>query len=253
MARFYIFLVIVTIGLGVVSLVSVVDAQVRQSVNYKIQSDSVNFGGGLSTSTNYNLESTAGEVATGDLSGNAYNIRSGYQQMNNTYIAITAPSSVSMTPSIPGITGGFANGSTSVTVTTDSAAGYALSIRASVSPALKKGTDFISDYIPGGDPDPDYDFITNSGDSHLGYAPYGVDVVQRFRNNGTICNAGSLITVQKCWDGLKTSDVQISKKTSANTPNGTQTRIYFRVGIGGSSLQAAGVYTATTTLTAIPL
>ena len=36
---------------------SLVSAQTMQSTNYRIQSDSINFGGGLSTSTNYTLES----------------------------------------------------------------------------------------------------------------------------------------------------------------------------------------------------
>ena len=38
-------------------------AQVMQSTSYRIQSDSINFGGGFSSSTNYNLESTGGEIA----------------------------------------------------------------------------------------------------------------------------------------------------------------------------------------------
>lgn len=226
-------------------------AQVRESSNYKIQSDSLNFGGGLSTSTNYKLESTAGEVATGDLEGNTYNLRAGYQQMTGTYIAMTAPASVVMSPSIPGVTGGFANGSSSVTVTTDSPAGYTLSIRASASPALVKGSDFIADYSPVGVPD--YNFVTGSTDSHFGYAPQGADVAQRFLNNGSACNVGTSSTAEKCWDGLSTTDVQIAGRANSNTPNGTLTNIYFRVGVGGSAVQTAGVYTATTTLTALPL
>ena len=40
-------------------------AQVRSSTNYQLQSDSINIGGGLSSSTNFVQESTVGEVATG--------------------------------------------------------------------------------------------------------------------------------------------------------------------------------------------
>ncbi len=81
-------------------------AQVMQSGSYRIQSDSINFGGGFSTSTNYELESTAGEVATGESSSTAYGMRAGYQQMQEVYLSLSGFGAVSMSPSIAGITGG---------------------------------------------------------------------------------------------------------------------------------------------------
>ena len=231
--------------------IHVAGAQVMQSTNYRIESDSVNFGGGLSTSTNYALESTAGELATGDSSSTNYALKAGYQQMVNSFIAITAADPVSMTPSIPGITGGTANGSTTVIVTTDSASGYQMSIRASASPALTKGADSIADYVPAGNPD--FTFTTGAGNAHLGYSPSGVDTIARFKDDGASCNTGALETSLACWDGLDTVDENIARRTSANTPNGSTTTINFRVGIGGSVVQAEGVYTATTTLTALSL
>ncbi len=226
-------------------------AQVMQSTNYRIQSDSVNFGGGLSTSTNYVLEATAGEVATGNSSSTNFNLKAGYQQMTGSYIAMTAPASVSMSPSIPGISGGTANGSTSVVVTTDSLAGYSLAISASQSPALTKGGDSIADYVPIGVPD--FVFDTTASDSHFGYTPEGVDVVARFKDNSSACGVGGLETALACWDGLDTVNETIAQASSGNTPFGATTTINFRVGIGGSVVQTAGVYTATTTLTALPL
>ena len=231
--------------------VSLVSAQVMQSTNYRIQSDSINFGGGFSTSTSYTLESTAGEVATGDSVSASYNLKAGYQQMVNTFISMTAASSVTMTPSIPGVTGGVANGSTTVTVTTDSASGYQMTIAASQSPAMKKGSDSIADYLPAGAPD--FAFVTNPADSHLGYSPSGIDVNARFKDNGISCNTGASETELACWDGLSTSPVEIVRRTSANTPNGSTTTVNFRVGIGGAVVQTSGTYTATTTLTAVSL
>lgn len=231
---------------------SLANAQVMQSTNYRIQSDSINFGGGLSTSTNYKLESTAGEVATGDSSSTSFNLKAGYQQLVTTFISMTAVSSVSMLPSIPGISGGIANGSTTVTVTTDSPAGYQMTIASSQSPAMQKGADSIADYVPAGNPD--FAFSTNATDSHLGYSPSGVDVTSRFKDNGAVCGTGGTQeTNLACWDGLSTSAVEIVRRTSANTPNGSTTTVNFRVGIGGSVVQTAGTYTATTTLTAISL
>ncbi len=229
------------------------NAQVMQSGSYRIQSDSLNFGGGLSSSTSYSLESTAGEVATGDRAGVNFNLRGGYQQMTTNFIAMTSPSSVLMSPSIPGIGGGTANGSTTVTVTTDSAAGYTITIAASQSPAMTKGGDSIADYVPASS-DPDFTFTTTATDAHVGYSPSGVDTSSRFKDNGVdTCNTDSNETNLACWDGLDTVAETIVRRTSANTPNGSTTTVNFRVGIGGSVVQTAGTYTATTTLTALSL
>ena len=67
-----------------ISLVStpiyIVHAQVMTSTTYKLQSDSVNFGGVRSGSASYNTEDTIGEVSTGNLTGASYNASIGYQQ-----------------------------------------------------------------------------------------------------------------------------------------------------------------------------
>ncbi|MCF7816122.1 MAG: hypothetical protein K9M10_00660 [Candidatus Pacebacteria bacterium] len=233
------------------SIFGIAGAQVMQSSGYRIQSDSINFGGGLSTSTNYALEATAGEVASGDGASASFNIRAGYQQMVNSFISISAASSVTMTPSIPGVSGGIANGSTSVTIITDSAAGYQLTIAASQSPALTNLGNSIADYVPSGNPD--FSFITGASDSHFGYSPSGVDIVDRFKDNGAVCGGGGGEVALACWDGLSTDDVPIARSSSANTPNGATTTVYFRVGVGGSVVQTGGTYTATTTLTAVSL
>lgn len=232
--------------------VSIVGAQVMQSGNYRIQSDSVNFGGGNSTSTSYTLESTGGEVATGESTSGSYTLGAGYQQMQGSYISMSGFNAVTMSPSIPGITGGFANGSTTVTVVTDSASGYILQIAATESPALSNGSDTIADYVPGGS-DPDFTFITDGADAHFGYTPEGIDIVSRFKDNGASCNTGISDTALSCWDGLDTIAESIARRTNSNHPNGSTTTVHFRVGIGGAVLQSPGIYTATTTLTALTL
>ncbi|MCA9363845.1 hypothetical protein KC727_01340 [Candidatus Kaiserbacteria bacterium] len=238
-------------GTSLCSLSSVA-AQVMQSASYQIQSDSINVGGGLSSSSNFELESTAGELATGESSSSNYELKAGYQQMQEVFLALTGATAVSLSPTLPGVTGGTANGSTTVTVITDSPSGYQLTIKAEGSPAMQKGADTIADYTPSGDPD--FTFTTGATDSHFGYSPEGVDVVQRFLDNGTdTCNTGSAETAGACWDGLTTSAVAIASNTDANHPLGATTTVTFRVGIGGSVLQPPGTYTATTTLTALPL
>lgn len=231
-----------------------VGAQVMESTNYRIQSDSVNFGGGLSSSSNYVLESTAGEIATGESESSSYKLKAGYQQMQEVFISIAGGANVTMAPAIPGITGGISSGSTTVTITTDGAAGYSLTIEASQSPAMQSGADTISDYTPSG-ADPDYTFTTTASDSHLGFTPEGVDVVERFLDDTvSACNepAGNDSSLT-CWDGLSTTAEVIAQSTGPNHPDGATTSVYYRVGIGGSASQAPGTYTATTTLTALPL
>ena len=226
-------------------------AQVMQSPSYRIQSDSINFGGGLSTSTNYSLESTAGEIATGESSSASYNLFAGYQQMQEVFISLTPSPDIVMTPTLGGVTGGESNGSTTVTVITDSPSGYQLTIEASQSPAMRKEADSIGDYSPGAEPD--FSFTTAANDSHFGYSPEGSDVVQRFLDDGGICNTGVFDTGLSCWDGLSTTAASIASDSDPNHPNGATTTIYFRVGIGGSVNQPPGTYTATTTLTALSL
>ena len=227
-------------------------ALVLQSTNYHIQSDSINFGGGLSTSSNYTLESTAGELASGVSTSSNYALKAGYQQMQEVYIAISGATDVVLSPSIPGVSGGMANGETTVTVITDSPSGYALTIASENSPAMQKETDTIADYAPQG-ADPDFSFVLGAADAHFGYTPQGADVVQRFKDDGDSCNAGSLDTALSCWDGLSLVEKTIASNTDANHPGGASTTVYFRVGVGGSVIQAPGVYTATTTFTALPL
>jgi hypothetical protein len=223
-----------------------------QSTNYRLQSDSVNFGGARGTSSSYRLEDTAGEVGSGVSSSTSYTLSAGYQQTLVNYLAMTAPQNVVMSPTLGGVTGGTANGSTTVTVTTDDAAGYQLTIVASTSPAMKSGANSIADYAPSGaDPDFTFSIVANTG--KFGFSPEGTDIAQRYKDNGSVCNAGSTDTSLSCWDGLSTTARVIASKTSGNHPNGTLTTIRFRTGLGANSGIPNGNYYATTTLTAVAL
>lgn len=237
----------------ILSMTNIGLAQVMSSSNYQVQSDSVNFGGGYSSSTSFQLESTGGEVATGGSGSASYLVRAGYQQMQESYIALSADGDVTMSSSISGISGGTAIGSTTLKVTTDGLAGYMLTIQASTNPAMQSGVDSIADYTPAG-PDPDYSFTIGAADAYFGFSAEGADAVQKFLDNGVICNqSGGSDTANTCWDGLTTSPVNIATGSGSNHPAGEDTVIRFQVGIGGSVIQPAGSYVATTTVTAISL
>lgn len=227
-------------------------SQAMQSSSYKIQFDSVNTGGAFASSTSYSLEDTVGEVGTGESTSASYSLKAGFQQMNETFLSITAAGDVSMTPAIGGVSGGTSNGSTQVTVTTDSVAGYQLSVKASSSPALVSGANTIADYTLAG-ANPDFTFAISGTDSEFAFTPEGADIAQKYKDNSSSCNTGSGDTADKCWNSLSTSNDVIASSATANHPSGTQTTIKFRVEIGSARTQPAGTYTATTTLTAVAL
>ena len=227
-------------------------AQVMQSSSYRIQEDSINVGGGFSSSTNYRMEDTVGEVGTGFSSSTNYTQSAGYQGMNDFYLALSGAADVVLSPSLGGITGGESNGSTTLTATTDSYAGYQMTITASTSPAMVSGANFIPDYAPAG-ANPDFSFATVAAQSRFGFSPEGSDIVSRYKDNGSVCNTGSGDTSFSCWDGLSSSTKIIASRASSNHPLGTPTRLRFRVGMGSGAGQAEGEYVATTTVTLLPL
>lgn len=237
----------------VLSSLSLALAQVRTSPSYQLQSESVNIGGGLSSSTNYQQESTVGEVATGDSDSPSYRLRAGYQQMQEVYLSISTPDNVLMTGSLPGITGGESNGSTTVHVLTDSPSGYQVTIQAEAAPAMRKGVDTIADYIPDSAPEADFIFTTAVNEAHFGFSPQGPDAAPYFLNDGDECGSGSQSTLLRCWDGLTITPSIIAVGAGANHPIGATTTLQFKVGLGGGIVVPPGTYVATTTLTALPL
>ncbi len=99
------------------------------STNYTIYADSVNTGGVYSSSTSYTLEDTTGEGGVGTSTGGVYEIRAGYQAMDldsgeTLDVAITTSSLDLGELSINAVS----SKSTIVSVTTDSATGYAMTI-----------------------------------------------------------------------------------------------------------------------------
>ncbi|MDP2933649.1 MAG: hypothetical protein Q8N81_05990 [bacterium] len=242
---------------SVLNAQSAVLAYVMESGSYRIQQDSVNFGGTEdSSSASYKVRDTAGEIATGLSSSASYNLYAGYRQMDEVYISITSPSDVTLTPAIGGITGGTGNGYAEWTVITDDPAGYSLTITASSSPALISGSNSFADYTPAGGKSGNPDFVwgIDNADSEFGFTPEGNDIVQKFLDDGgSPCGTGSTDTASACWYYASTTEQTISQSASSNHPSGTLTRVRFRATSGSSHVQIEGTYTATTTVTALAL
>ncbi len=239
-------------ALAALALPLIAFAAVMQSTGYKIQTDSINIGGVLSTSTTYIEQDTVGEVATGRTASASYLLSAGYQAMQDVSISITSPVDVALSP-INGLTGGTSSGSAVWTVTTDDPAGYAVSIKSSTNPALKSSTfgSSFSDYTPASDPD--FAFTLPTTQSRFGFSPEGTDIVQKYKDNGSICNTGASDTTDACWDGLNTTGTTIAQSATSNHPSGTPTTVKFRAGSGTAKIQDTGSYSATVTVTATAL
>lgn len=220
--------------------------------NYKIPVDSINIGGQQGSSASYDLLDTTGEVGTGDSASSSYGINAGFIAAQAVYLAISTASDVTMSPAIAGISGGTGSGSTVWTVTTDNAAGYTLSIRADTTPALRSATSSFADYTPTG-VNPDYNWGIAVADSEYGFTPEGTDIIQRYKDNGSSCNVGSGDTADRCWDALTTSDQPVAQRTSGNHPSGTTTAVKMQAEAGSNRIQPSGTYTATITVTVLPL
>ncbi|MEK7088886.1 MAG: hypothetical protein AAB913_02020 [Patescibacteria group bacterium] len=226
-------------------------AETMQSSTYKIMSDTVNIGGQDSSSSNYKLGDTLGETGAGNSNSTNYFLYAGFWQMQESYIAISSPSDLALTP-IGGINGEASEGTMFWQVTTDNSAGYSMSIKVTTAPALTSGSNSFSDYTPAG-ADPDYNFSIVSTASAFGFSPEGVDTNARFKDNGIICNTGSGEVSAKCWDGLSTSPKTAFQRTTSNQPSGSTATVRFRAESGANHIQPAGSYSAPITVTAITL
>lgn len=225
---------------------------VASSTNYRLQFDSINNGGGMGTSTNYKIEDTVGEIATGLSTSTNYNLKAGYQQMDpDVLISITAPSSVVLLPNIGGITGGTANTTSDVGVLTNNRTGYSLYIKASSSPALQSGVNSFLNYADGNIV-PDFQWSIPATSSAFGFSPESINVVQKYLDNGVVCNqGGGSDSVDRCWYYFPTVNELISQSAVSNYPVTVTTTVKLRAESGNQHIQTAGTYTATIVVTAV--
>lgn len=220
---------------------------------YRLDSDSLNFAGDNSSSEFYTLDDTMGEISTGDTSSENYILSAGLQQTETSIMSISVTdTNMTLSPELGGLTGGYSDASTGVSIITDNIAGYALYIKSESSPSLQSAGDSLADYAPSGAV-PDYDYIVAFGASNFGFSPEGPDIDTRYKDDGLDCGTGSLDSNDKCWDGLSSVQTLISGSGSRNNPLGATTTLKFRAGVGANRIQVAGFYYATTTITAIAL
>jgi hypothetical protein len=184
------------------------------------------------------------------------------QQVTAEISFLTPSADIVMSPTLAGITGGTANGSTYVRVLTNNALGYTMTLAASSSLGMIGNTQggIIKALIPASGIVPDYLFNSAPANSHaFGYtvsASTTSDLAQAFLDNGAgVCNSGSADTVvanDGCWVNASTSARTIVNRTTETESSGATTTIKFRVIISSNPAPAVpqDFYVATTTLTA---
>ncbi len=234
-------------------------AYVMESGSYRIQSDSLNVGGGHWDSANYIFEDTIGEVASGPSASVSYKLKAGYQQMQEVYVSVSSPSDVLLTPSIGGVVGGLASGSAQWTIITDSSSGFDAKIRASTDPAMKQDDDyFFNNYTPVSAGSPDYNWASPAASSaEFGFTvepETAADTATLFTDNGLdSCGVGgNTNTSDKCWfnfDGI--SDVSIIHRTTRTDSDGENEVVKFRAESNEKFLKE-GYYDSYIIITVIP-
>lgn len=238
------------VGLSLCPLI--MSAYVSSSSSYRMEFDSVNFAGGLSTSTSYKTESTLGEIATGDSHSATYYLHAGYQQMDASTITLSSPDDLALA-SVSGLYAASTSGDIEWHVTTDNSAGYSLSLKSGSAPALSSGAHDFTDYTPSASV-PDYTWTLTASAATFGYTVGGPDTVTRFLDDGSSCNqAGGSASADTCWDGFSTSNIIVASDINANGPAGATTTVTVKAGVGASANQPAGSYTATIIATAMTL
>ncbi len=221
------------------------------------------------------IEATLAAVATVALLGASYFVieprvgraqdTSGPFTISQTVTGETAflvdAANTTLSGNINGITGGTANGSTTVSVITNSPTGYTMDIAFfnNGTPQAMLGevtaSESIRDY-PATGGEPSFLFSTASTAAVFAYtvsAAASSDLDQSFKNNGSACNTSTGYTADRCWMEPQVSSFQIIDRTT-DALTGASTTLHFRVHVPNNPSPGivADTYTATATLTVAP-
>ena len=220
------------------------------SENFSIEKDVIGSFGNQSTSENFNLGDTGGEVATGSSGSENYDLLAGFWHMLGDYIiSISCPANLTMSNIIGSGQSDLSGNSATCNVFTDNPAGYSLFWKASTVGMVSTGnpSDIIGAYSPS-QVDVAENWSVGASDSewgaHLGSASVTVDT--DFWGTLDSYLAGK-------WLNIKTTDFQIAQRTSKTSTSGDDEVFWFGAEVGSTKIQPSGTYVVDVTITAITL
>ncbi len=231
-------------------------AAAMSSGNYRIEADeSLANGGGNYASTNYIFRDTMGEVSTGPSDSSSYKVRAGYQEMLEAYLTISSPGDLTLSPDIPGMSGGTANASGSFNVITDSPSGFNMQLNVSTTPAMILGGTDVSHYFANYAITPSFAWNVTSGNSLFGYTVEPnttADTAVAFLDNGsTTCGTGNANGSDTCWKGFSgVNATTVVNRTSRTSISGEPEKIKFRAQSNNNFL-VSGTYKSVITITVL--
>ena len=177
---------------------------------------------------------------------------------------VTSPGVITLSNSIPGMTGNYGNpasGTAIFTVVTSNVAGFTMTLSAGTdSDVLATGAYYFSDYTATATPD--YTWTSpDVGSGTFGFAlgasgTQGADAAQAFKNNGGACNiSGGTNSASYCWRGFQNSfstPVPVINRGTATPDGGIEETVVFQAEYRGGTgyYLTSGTYTATITATA---
>jgi len=176
---------------------------------------------------------------------------------------LASTTAVTMSPTLPGVTGGTANGVTTARVQTNNSAGYNMTIEFASTTAMIGDSNggVISDYTPTDPNVPDYSFSVGANTGEFAYtveASTTAELDPTFQDTGAACGSGGGNTTDTCWynassSGGTTIAETIINSSSATPVSGSTSTLRFRVQITSNPSPAipTDTYTATATLTAL--
>lgn len=164
-----------------------------------------------------------------------------------------APVDVTMQPTIPGLTGGTATGSTPFTISTNNPAGYTVTIAFQDDAAMQYNDGGAE--IPNLGSDVQVDFTDGVGvnEAAFGFTVTGTSTVSALLGT-TSCGSGDE-SADNCWvlpDNTSGTPYTIVDSSEATPAAGNENTVYFQVHVNENPDPSLplGFYTATATLTA---
>ncbi len=179
------------------------------------------------------------------------------QEITDEISFATLAADVTMVGPIQGVSGGAATGTTFAVVRSNSNSGFNMTIAFTNNPAMRGDTTLstaIRNFATSSSMVEPSFLFTSSSSAQFGYtvaASTTSDLDPSFQNNGTICNAGSSYTANRCWMSPSTTAFRIINR-STSAPTGATTTITFNLQVPQNPSPAVDedFYTATATLTA---